>query len=83
MNCRSLFLTTMLLPFLFSASLHAETELSRAEIAEIERQKAETGCREEGEGEGLEGSDLEDYVAVCTEDLLSLSIGNQVDIRQK
>ena len=72
-------LPLLVLPLWIPVNLPAQDR----QTLEEELKQIQESCREEGAAEGLSGKDLDDYTAICTEDLVTLSIDNQLDIRQK
>ena len=55
--------------FLFAFSLSAAEAVKGFDV---ERKRIEQDCRAEGEGEGLKGQDLNEFVENCINDLSSL-----------
>ncbi|MES9846449.1 MAG: hypothetical protein ABW162_05115 [Candidatus Sedimenticola sp. PURPLELP] len=50
--------------------------------AEESLEEIKANCHIEGQGEGLNGPDLEEFIHDCVKDLTGLNLGNSIEVKK-
>ncbi|OOZ37859.1 hypothetical protein BOW51_00165 [Solemya velesiana gill symbiont] len=56
--------------------------LSFSATADENLEETKANCHLEGQGEGLSGPDLEEFIHDCVKDLTGLNLGNSIEVKK-